>query len=70
MIFIRICINTENKTIQFWLTTEERESNGIIDVIKSYTDNYTQDRKYKKVIFVSGTSPLATATADLLKRNR
>lgn len=74
MIFIRISINNTNKTVQFWLTTQERENNSIMEEIKTYADEHTTAKKkndiYKKVIFVSGTAPLVSVTADLLKRNR
>jgi len=71
---IRITVNQDLKVVQFWLTAQEGEDNGIMNKIKSYADEHTTAKKkadvYKKVVYVSGTAPLVSSTADLLKRNR
>ena len=71
---IRITVNNQIKAVQFWLTTQEGEDNSIMNEIKCYADEHTTAKKkadvYKKVVYVSGTAPLVSATADLLKRNR
>ncbi len=49
------------------MTAAEREDKSVMSVI----DNYALiDKKYKKVIYVSGAKSLAATMGDLLKRNR
>ena len=71
---MRITRNANLKIVQFWLTAQEGEDKKVADTIKAYADEYTQAVKktdrYKKVIYISGTAPLVSMTADLLKRNR
>ena len=71
---IRITVNNKIKAVQFWLTAQEGEDKKVADTIKAYADEFTQAVKkadrYKKVVYISGTAPLVSATADLLKRNR
>ena len=56
------------------MTAQEGEDKKVADTIKAYADEYTQAVKkadrYRKVVYISGTAPLVSATADLLKRNR
>ncbi len=52
--------------MQFWLTADEREENGVM----AYIDRYAAMDKYKKVIYVSGANSLVDTMGDLLKRNR
>ncbi len=64
---IRVSVNREIKAVQFWLTAAEREDNSVMSAINDYA---VIDKKYKKVIYVSGVNSLAATTGDLLKRNR
>ncbi len=71
---MRISRNDSLKIVQFWLTAQEGEDKKVADTIKAYADEFTQAVKkadrYRKVVYISGTAPLVSATADLLKRNR
>ena len=71
---MRITRNENLKIVQFWLTAQEGEDKKVADTIKAYADEFTQAVKkadrYRKVVYISGTAPLVSATADLLKRKR
>ena len=70
MIIIRICMNKELKTIQFWLSQDERHDNVIYDSIRKYSNQDIQDNKFKKIIYISGKKNITEQTGELLKYNR
>ena len=68
-IVIRICINEDLKVIQFWLTREERDSVENLNLIKNYSDEYTINKNFRKVIYMVGNKDVVGLTSSLLKQN-
>ena len=60
------------KTLQIWCTEVEQEGKELNNLIQIINKNfgYGLNKKYKIIIYVSGTQSIIDLTADLLKRNK
>ena len=68
MVAIRVTVNDDIKAVQIWCTQDERNKDDFLAQIGIITDGYKK-MKFKTVLYVSGTQPLAALTADILKHN-
>ena len=67
--FIRVSINDSVKAVELWVTKEERASMDFMEKAVGIFKNNAKDKKYRLVIFVSGTAPLLPEVKALLKYN-
>lgn len=67
---MRICVNEDSKMIQFWVTEDERETEGFMDDVRRASAALSDGDKFKKIVYVSGSQPLPLLTYDIIKRNR
>ena len=67
---MRICVNEDSKMIQFWVTEDERETEGFMDDVRRASAALSDCDKFKKIVYVSGSQPLPALTYDIIKRNK
>jgi len=66
---IRVSINNEIKAVQFWCGKCDSEDEGLFEKVNAIYNRITPSKKYKKVIYRSGTDDLVNLTAELLRTN-
>ncbi|MBR4296312.1 MAG: hypothetical protein IKT56_05720 [Clostridia bacterium] len=69
MSIIRVSINNEIKAVQFWCGKSDSEDEGLFEKVNAIYNQITPSKKYKKVIYRSGTDDLVSLTAELLRTN-
>ena len=62
-------IRNDERIVEIWLTTREKENEKLRDSLKPIYDRYKQ-MKYKVAVFQSGNRDLTDSTAGLLIHNR
>ena len=66
---MEICINDERKTVEVWLSNEEKNNPAVRHRLKPLYAEYAE-KKYTVAVFMSGSQDLYSLTSDLLCYNR
>ena len=66
---MEICINDERKTVEVWLSNEEKNNPAARQRLKPLYAEYAE-KKYTVAVFMSGSQDLYSLTSDLLCYNR
>lgn len=66
---MRMEIRDESKTVELWLTREERDDLAFRESLKPMYQKY-KEQKYLVAVFLSGEADLYQQTRDLLLYNR
>ena len=66
---MEICINDERKTVEVWLSNEEKSDSAVQQHLKPLYTEYAE-KKYTVAVFMSGSQDLYSLTSDLLCYNR
>ena len=66
---MRMEIRDESKTVELWLTREERDDLAFRESLKTMYQKY-KEQKYLVAVFLSGEEELYQQTRDLLLYNR
>lgn len=66
---MEICVKDESKTVEIWLTRNERDDPAVRASLKPVYAAY-KEKKYLVATFLSGDRELYQQTADLLCYNR
>ena len=66
---MRMEIRDESKTVELWLTREEKDDPALRESLKPMYQKY-KERKYLVAVFLSGEEELYQQTRDLLLYNR
>lgn len=66
---MEICINDERKTVEVWLSNEEKNNPAVRQRLKPLYAEYAE-KKYTVAVFMSGSQDLYSLTSDLLCYNR
>ena len=66
---MEICINDERKTVEVWLSNEEKNDPAVHQRLKPLYTEYA-GKKYTVAVFMSGSQDLYSLTSDLLCYNR
>ena len=66
---MEICINDERKTVEVWLSNEEKNNPAVRQRLKPLYAEYAE-KKYTAAVFMSGSQDLYSLTSDLLCYNR
>ena len=66
---MEICINDERKTVEVWLSNEEKNNPAVRQRLKPLYAEYAE-KKYTVAVFMSGSQDLSSLTSDELGYNR
>ena len=66
---MEICINDERRTVEVWLSNEEKNNPAVRQRLKPLYAEYAE-KKYTVAVFMSGSQDLYSLTSDLLCYNR
>ena len=66
---MEICINDERRTVEVWLSNEEKSDPAVQQRLKPLYAEYAE-KKYTVAVFMSGSQDLYSLTSDLLCYNR
>ena len=66
---MEICINDERKTVEVWLSNEEKNNPAVRQRLKPLYAEYAE-KKYTVAVYMSGSQDLYSLTSDLLCYNR
>ena len=66
---MEICINDERRTVEVWLSNEEKNDPAVQQRLKPLYAEYAE-KKYTVAVFMSGSQDLYSLTSDLLCYNR
>ena len=66
---MEICINDERRTVEVWLSNEEKSVPAVRQRLKPLYTEYAE-KKYTVAVFMSGSQDLYSLTSDLLCYNR
>ena len=66
---MEICINDERRTVEIWLSNEEKNNRAVQQRLKPLYAEYA-GKKYTVAVFMSGSQDLYSLTSDLLCYNR
>ncbi len=66
---MEICINDERRTVEVWLSNEEKSDPAVQRRLKPLYAEYGE-KKYTIAVFMSGSQDLYSLTSDLLCYNR
>lgn len=66
---MEICINDERKTVEVWLSNEEKNNPAVRQRLKPLYAEYAE-KKHTVAVFMSGSQDLYSLTSDLLCYNR
>ena len=66
---MEISINDERRTVEVWLSNEEKNDPAVQQYLKPLYAEYAE-KKYTVAVFMSGSQDLYSLTSDLLCYNR
>lgn len=66
---MEICVNDNRKTVEVWLSNEEKNDPAVRQRLKPLYTEYAE-KKYTVAVFMSGSQDLYSLTSDLLCYNR
>ena len=66
---MEICINDERRSVEVWLSNEEKNDPAVLRRLKPFYTEYA-GKKYTVAVFMSGSQDLYSLTSDLLCYNR
>ena len=66
---MEISINDERRTVEIWLSNEEKNDPAVQQRLKPLYAEYAE-KKYTVAVFMSGSQDLYSLTSDLLCYNR
>ncbi len=66
---MEISINDERRTVEVWLSNEEKNNPAVRQRLKPLYAEYAE-KKYTVAVFMSGSQDLYSLTSDLLCYNR
>ena len=66
---MEISINDERRTVEVWLSSEEKNDSAVQQRLKPLYTEYA-GKKYTVAVFMSGSQDLYSLTSDLLCYNR
>ena len=66
---MEISINEERRTVEVWLSNEEKSDSAVRQRLKPLYAEYSE-KKYTVAVFMSGSQDLYSLTSDLLCYNR
>ncbi len=66
---MEISINDERRTVEVWLSNEEKNDPAVQQRLKPLYTEYAE-KKYTVAVFMSGSQDLYSLTSDLLCHNR
>lgn len=66
---MELSINDERKTVEVWLSNEEKNNPAVRQRLKPLYAEYAE-KKYTVAVFMSGSQDLYSLTSDLLCYNR
>ena len=66
---MEISINDERRTVEVWLSNEEKSNHTVRQRLKPLYAEYAE-KKYTVAVFMSGSQDLYSLTSDLLCYNR
>ena len=66
---MEISINDERRTVDVWLSSEEKNDSAVQQRLKPLYTEYA-GKKYTVAVFMSGSQDLYSLTSDLLCYNR
>ena len=66
---MEICINDERRTVEVWLSNEEKSDPAVQRRLKPLYAEYGE-KKYTIAVFMSGSQDLYSLTSELLCYNR
>ena len=66
---MEISINDERRTVEVWLSSEEKNDSAVRQRLKPLYAEYA-GKKYTVAVFMSGSQDLYSLTSDLLCYNR
>lgn len=66
---MEICINGERRTVEVWLSNEEKNNPAVRQRLKPLYAEYAE-KKYTVAVFMSGSQDLYSLTSGLLCYNR
>ena len=66
---MEISINDERRTVEVWLSNEEKNNPAVQQRLKPLYAEYAE-KKYTVAVFMSGSQDLYSLTSDLLCYNR
>ena len=66
---MELSINDERKTVEVWLSNEEKSDSAVQQHLKPLYTEYAE-KKYTVAVFMSGSQDLYSLTSDLLCYNR
>lgn len=66
---MEISINDERRTVEVWLSNEEKSDSAVRQRLKPLYAEYSE-KKYTVAVFMSGSQDLYSLTSDLLCYNR
>lgn len=66
---MRMEVNEDHKTVELWLTNEEKNDADFRESLKPLFQRY-KEQKYLVAVFLSGSEELYRQTRDLLLANR
>lgn len=66
---MELSINDERRTVEFWLSSEEKNDPAARQRLKPLYADYAE-KKYTVAVFMSGSQDLYSLTSDLLRYNR
>ena len=66
---MEISINDERRTVEVWLSNEEKSNSAVRQRLKALYTEYAE-KKYTVAVFMSGSQDLYSLTSDLLCYNR
>ena len=66
---MEISINDERRTVEVWLSNEEKSKHTVLQRLKPLYAEYA-GKKYTVAVFMSGSQDLYSLTSDLLCYNR
>ena len=66
---MEISINDEHRTVEVWLSNEEKNNPAVRQRLKPLYAEYAE-KKYTVAVFMSGSQDLYSLTSDLLCYNR
>ena len=69
MCFMQLRVNEPSRFFEVWLTQDERDDAALQASLQPLIEEY-KSRKYRPVLFVSGTEDLKENTAALLRAHR
>ena len=66
---MELSINDERRTVEVWLSNEEKSDSAVQQHLKPLYTEYAE-KKYTVAVFMSGSQDLYSLTSDLLCYNR